>query len=512
MQGLVLKQNKPDGDFQSVIPDYLEGYNRDAKHLANAFMGGKTPATPYGKVQQAVSTGLAYAVNPFYRAWLKLPISNENKPYKTKSPRFMGDVGTGGSTDSSITSSSEISMSSKEAKKALKNKIKKDVARAARKASRQTGKKLTPGQYKAWVRSQAKMARERHSEFKMSGKKQESLLRKVTAPPTTYQGSYNAGPKIGFSTSKQGNLIANVRIKLADVQLQYDGASAIPKTCMIVTSNSFAANIKGSMYLGGVEEYTPDPMFTFMTLFNEYRYLQACYEFTPRVKGGTTSNVSLTWCFNSDPCYPETHGIDTDGSGINFGFLPTEDQIGQMDGAIQYSAWVPDSCFDATPQLDKKWRYISGSDFNDAISLSDSSAVQRQTYAGVLLVSGDKNLQEDLVEINQTIGQMYFTFRIELKGFGPPINNNITFMQSLRCLRRLDKNLADEVQARLAPKLGHLLVPKYDTGSRKKAILKMLREAHGLENEEGKTEGELALGQPKVDPKSRSRSKTPSSH
>lgn len=242
---------------------------------------------------------------------------------------------------------------------------------------------------------------------------------KIITPPTNFGVSMPAGPYIEFE-GRGSTLTINFRIKILSVLISYDG-SGLPGIQLFTASG--AHNVLGSWFLGANPYYMPEPIIPFIIRFMRLRFKKVCFEYTPRVAGGTSSGNALTWAWMQDCCGPESHGY---AFFSGFGYGVSEEQLSQISGSRQFPVWEPSECLDVTGHLDtKQWFYCAGPDFNTAFSGSDVSADQRQFYGGVLLVAANDN-SPSTENTTATQGAIWLRGSIELKDLVPPATAQVS--------------------------------------------------------------------------------------
>lgn len=211
------------------------------------------------------------------------------------------------------------------------------------------------------------------------------ILDRVIAPATTYSGVYNSGQYVRFSAGdRAGDLRLHYRTRVLAVQIAYDG-SGNPELQMV----------KGSTVIAGTfavcpanNFFFPAPLQTFASLFTKWKMENTCFEFVPRVAGGTSTGLYMTWAWTNDPVYPDEHGW-TYSSG--HGWYPLETQVAMLPNAKQFPTWVPSECMRVTTDDPKRWLYSIASDLNAPISTNDVVSDVRAQYSGMMVAAGNEN-------------------------------------------------------------------------------------------------------------------------
>jgi len=148
------------------------------------------------------------------------------------------------------------------------------------------------------------------------------------------------------------------------------------------------SNIAGTYFLCPANSaYMPAPLQTFANLFSKWRMEDVCFEFVPRVVGGTSSGFYMTWGWSNDPIYPDDHSWNN-VSGA--GWQPYESQVAMLPNAKQFPAWIPQQCMRIKSD-DSKWLYSIASEFNTPVVGSDVPADVRSQYPGVMAIAGNEN-------------------------------------------------------------------------------------------------------------------------
>ena len=190
---------------------------------------------------------------------------------------------------------------------------------------------------------------------------------------------------------------------------------------------------KGTLYVCPANGwYIPDPLLTFSKLFTRWRPEKICYEYVPRL--GTGSDIAITWGFSEDPLYPETHSWTSSGNG----YLPTEQQVGMLAGAVQFPAYIPQQCLDVKQKM-IPWLYSTGADFNNPISNSDIVSDVRGQYCGVLVISGSENAA-GTPSTTKALGAIYMEATFDFH----ELTASITADPSLMLARQLERECKRE--------------------------------------------------------------------
>lgn len=242
--------------------------------------------------------------------------------------------------------------------------------------------------------------------------------RRVITPPVAFGLSIGTGPGVIFEG--RGEILKiTFRVKILTVFLAYD-TTGLP-TLQLWTNNSH--NVLGSYFLGPNYYYMPEPIDPFIRRFMRIRWLKACFEYTPRVAGGTSSGNAITWAWMEDCCGPSARGYPyVSGQG----FWPEEEDLAEISGSRQFPAWEPSECLDVSKTLDSKsWLYTAGPDFGQAFDIADVSANQRQYYPGVLLVAGNDNAH-GTASTQAVQGSIWLNCTIELKDLVPPVTQTVS--------------------------------------------------------------------------------------
>jgi hypothetical protein len=276
--------------------------------------------------------------------------------------------------------------------------------------------------------------------------------KRVIAPPTAYGVSIGTGPGITFE-GKGEILKISFRVKILTVFLAYD-VSGNPSLQLWTTN---AHNCLGAYFLGPNPWYMPEPIIPFLERFMRIKWTRACFEYAPRVAGGTSSGNAITWAWMEDCCGPAARGYPY-ASGL--GYTPSEEQLSQISGSRQFPSWEPTECLDATKMLDSKsWLYTAGPDFGSAFDNSDISANQRQFYPGVLLVAGNDN-STGPASTEAVQGSIWLHCTVELKDLVPPNNQHVTLMRASKTQVKEVKQpetpfvLVDKEGAKAVPRIG----------------------------------------------------------
>lgn len=254
-----------------------------------------------------------------------------------------------------------------------------------------------------------------------------SLLKSLVAPPTNYSGTYRASPFIRFGGgTRPGSLRLDYRLKVGTVTLNYATITGIASVSVI---NSGGTQTQGThFYCPANVFYYPDPVNTFAKLFSMWKSNGVCYEFVPRVAGGTTSGISLTVGWTEDPVYPDTHSW-TNGSG---GWQPTEAQVSVLEQAVQFPVWVPQQCIKVDAK--KEWLYSTAASFDTRVDLADEPADIRMQYAGILALSGSDN-PPGTPGTAAVLGSLYAQGSVEFHELASPINRDPTLSKE-KCERK----------------------------------------------------------------------------
>lgn len=283
--------------------------------------------------------------------------------------------------------------------------------------------------------------KQKNNSKKVAPKPSKAMVRAIMSAPVNYGDELDVGQYLRFRTSKEGNPVIAFRTKIANVQAHYNGVVTSPTIEMVLVRGG---NVKGSYFLGGNSLYVPDPLFSIVKVFNEMKYLRACFTFIPRIEGGTQTAENLVLAFSSDPTYGQSHDFSFTNTTNNSGYTPTEEELNCMEKAKQFTVWKPITCMDVTSMLDKKWNYVNGPDYNSTYQESDSSADQRQSYAGVLFASGTNNFRTIVEAQDVEYGSMYLAGEIELRQLSPAGNQSVTMLR--REIARLEEIIATKVR------------------------------------------------------------------
>lgn len=412
--------------------DLVRGYIRDSEEVSHAFTGHKRSTA----VESAAAHALGYLVSPFWSAWKHLPISNEVKPYK----RYDMNRGAPTHIERPEEAPAQIDMSKRNGKKNVKKAVKKAVGRAMStvqlRGLRQPGRSRfrKPSSYLRRPRTLGYIRGRNRASMMMSTNTGKKLVKSIVAPATNYAGTYSTGTYCKLVNKGSYNEIHS-RVRVAYVTLYYPEGSSTP-ILRIWLSNG-PSNSYGSYFLGGNSDYLAEPVWDILTMWSEFRHQNVCFEFTPRVQGGTSSGFAVTWGFSADANYAQSHSF-VHLTSLGNGYQTDEQSIAQMDGSTQFPAWVPTSCYDCTSKLDRKWRYVNGPDQNTYFNPGDSAADQRQTYAGCLFMAGDENYRVDTSEVEEVIlGSLYMKSIIGVREFTPVASASVT---SERVFRNICKH------------------------------------------------------------------------
>lgn len=235
------------------------------------------------------------------------------------------------------------------------------------------------------------------------------------APPTTYAGVYGASPYMHFSSgSQRGGLRMHFRQRVGVVYLNYDGLG--DPFANVVTGDSLNSSYGTHGFCPANPWYFSTPIQTICSLFTNWMMESACYEFVPRIQGGTSNGIALTWGWTTDAAYPEDHGwFEQVGGG---GFSPSEAQVAVLPGATQFPAWIPQQCLVVRPR-EKKWLYSVGADRTTWVGSADDPADLRQQYSGMMCVAGNENSSGTPGSF-VILGSLYVTGTIDLNELVSP--------------------------------------------------------------------------------------------
>jgi hypothetical protein len=249
-----------------------------------------------------------------------------------------------------------------------------------------------------------------------------TVISKLIAPPTTYSGVYNSGQFIRFSSGDNpSDLRIHYRTRVMTVAISYD-LTGSPNAKLLVRSNSNAGTYflcPSNLY------YSADPLYTFANMFSKWKMEGVCFEFVPRVSGGTGTGIYVTWGWSNDPVFPDSHGWNY---LVGFGWQPTEAQVATLANAKQFPAWVPQECLRIKSD-EKKWLSTVAADFNTAVSGADVVSDVRSQYSGMLCMGGNENsVSTASAGTTVTVGNIYIegTFQFSELSTGNVVDPSTT--------------------------------------------------------------------------------------
>ena len=265
-----------------------------------------------------------------------------------------------------------------------------------------------------------------------------------------------------------GNPVVNFRIRIGAVQLKY----YLDTGAYINTVIAGPTMQLGSTYYPFAlhQLYTPVMLLQLTELFTKYKWTRLCFEYVPRVSGGTSSPFALTWAYSDDPQYPFSHSWTNAALTAGFAYTPTESQLASMEGAKQFPAWQPFACMDVTKHLDKKeWMFLANPFYDDVSpQLYGDTAALRQSCPGVLAISGSENTfttsGTDHTATTVTVGTLFYSGSLVLNEFNPPINNDSPDLT--HCSKPMRKTW------KACPQCGELLTPKVQEHKRSRSPIK----------------------------------------
>jgi len=247
----------------------------------------------------------------------------------------------------------------------------------------------------------------------------------IAAPAVTYNGVYNTSTRMSFFG--KDHLPLGFRFPIGKLQLVFDGTTLDYISTNMVMDNVLGLGVGGTYWVNGVNNaYAPDQMDDMFSLFNEIEWKSLCFEYIPRVQGGTSTGIQLTWAFSGDPEYARTHNFATQSIGGNTVYCPTEGSIRPMRGSNQFSAWVPKACLDVTEHINQKEQYYTSTWNNvPGTYISTAAATLRQCCPGCMYISGSDNVAPagtgtSVSVITVMCGTLFMEGSVVLKEFSPP--------------------------------------------------------------------------------------------
>lgn len=371
------------------------------------------------------------------------PVRSRRGPRLGKVP--ISQVFQGQPNPQSATTKKELEPGHSPAKALMSKMPPKGKKKALKKAERKVESKLMQ-LLSQTASTGAGKRRKRNRKGKGKGKGKGLISNMSMAPAVTYNGVYNTASRVSFAG--RDHLPLDFRFPVGVITLTYDGKTLEYITTNIINDNTLGAGMGGAFWVNGTENsYAPDQMDDIFSLFNELDWKSLCFEYIPRVQGGTSTGIQLTWGFSGDPEYARTHIFHIETIGGVSVYAPTEGSIRPMRGSQQFSAWVPKACLDVTSHINQKEQYYTSSwSTATGVFTSIAAASLRQMCPGVLYVSGSDNpippgVGTSADPITVTCGNLFMEGSVILKEFSPPQTVAVTSVlssgteESVRCKR-----------------------------------------------------------------------------